>query len=364
MNKLGSYQRAATLITLLFIAFSVYLVYDASSVWAAYKYGDPFYYLKRQSIYSLIAISALFFGKKVPLEKARKYAIPFLIFTNILLILVLIPGIGIMKGGSYSWLGFGSLSFQPSELYKLALILFYASYLSDHFRDTVRFRTIIPLLLWLAAGGVLIMLQPDFGTLVVIGGALVVMLFLSKMKIRYFVFGGAGIAALFVAMILMEPYRMQRIVSFIDPFADPLGAGFQIIQSMFALGPGGLIGEGINASVQKYYYLPEPQTDFIFAIAVEEFGYLGGLLIIGGYFLLFFYLYRIARLKNEQFHYLLSMGLLALIAVQVIINLGVVTALFPVTGITLPFLSYGGSSLIMLSFSVGIIIGGKKKCAS
>ena len=204
------------------------------------------------------------------------------------------------------------------------------------------------------------MLQPDFGTLVVIGGAIIVLLFLSKLKLRYFIFGGILVLGLLIIMVMIEPYRMKRIVSFIDPFADPLGAGFQIIQSMFALGPGGLIGEGINSSIQKYYYLPEPQTDFIFAIAVEELGLLGGLIIILMYSGLFYCLYKIAKFRNHQFDFLLSIGLLSLIVIQVIINLGVVTALFPVTGITLPFLSYGGSSLITLSFSVGLIIGRNK----
>ena len=233
----------------------------------------------------------------------------------------------------------------------------FRDYLSNNFYESNKFKTIIPILISLIIGGILIMLQPDFGTLVVIGGSIIVMLFLSKLSLTYFIFGGIFVSLLLVLMVIIEPYRMQRIISFIDPFADPLGSGFQIIQSMFALGPGGLIGEGINASIQKYYYLPEPQTDFIFAIAVEEFGLIGGIIIILMYFLLFYYLYKIATLKNDQFNYLLSIGLLSLIVIQVIINLGVVTGLFPVTGITLPFLSYGGSSLIMLSFSVGLIIG-------
>lgn len=357
MNKLKKYQYNALFLTVAFIVFSVYLVYDASSVWAGYKYNDPEYYLKRQAIYSVIAIISLFVARRINIDKIQKYNKFFLLICYILLILVLIPGVGIVKGGSASWLGFSFLSFQPSELYKLSLIIFVASYISSHFSKTEKLKAFIPILLALGTGGVLIMLQPDFGTLVVIGGSIIVMLFLSKLKIRYFVFGGVVVVALLVVMILLEPYRMERITSFIDPFKDPLGSGFQIIQSMFALGPGGLIGEGLNSSIQKYYYLPEPQTDFIFAIAVEELGFIGGLIIISAYFLLFYYLYKIAHLKNNQYQYLLSMGLLSLIAIQVIINLGVVTSLFPVTGITLPFLSYGGSSLIMLSFSVGIIIG-------
>lgn len=360
MNKLNAYRLKATILTLVFIIFSIYLVYDASSVWANYKFNDEYYYLKRQSIYALLAGLSLFLGKKINIEIIKKYNNILLIICYILLILVLIPGIGIMKGGSYSWLGFSFLSFQPSEIYKLTLIIFISNFLSKNFQKTQSIKTVIPIIILLGIGAVLIMLQPDFGTLVVIGGTVIVMLFLSKLKLRYFFIGGGVIVLLLALMILIEPYRLQRITSFIDPFADPLGAGFQIIQSLFALGPGGLIGEGINASIQKYYYLPEPQTDFIFSIAVEEFGFIGGIIIIFCYFLLFYYLYKIAILKNSQYQYLMSIGFLSLIAIQVIINLGVVTSLFPVTGITLPFLSYGGSSLIMLSFSVGLIIGDKK----
>ncbi len=360
MNKLNKYRLSATILTLSFIIFSIYIVFDASNIWAGYKYNDQFYYLKRQVIYAILAIAALFIGIKIDIKKYKKLFIPSLIICNILLILVLIPGIGIVKGGSSSWLGFNSLSFQPSELYKIVLIVFVSDFLANHFYQSQSLKTFLPLLMVMIIGGVLIMLQPDFGTLVVTFGAVIIIFFLSKLPLKYFAIGGGIVGVLVVAMIVVEPYRLQRIVSFIDPFSDPLGAGFQIIQSMFALGPGGLIGEGVNSSVQKYYYLPEPQTDFIFSIIVEELGFIGGVIIIIAYFLLFYNLYKIAKHNHNQFNYLLSMGLISLIAIQVIINLGVVTALFPVTGITLPFLSYGGSSLISLSLACGIVIGGKK----
>ncbi len=360
MNKKDNYKLKAIIITLFFIVFSVYIVYDASSIWSKYKFNDEFYYLKRQSIYAFISILFLFLGQKIKIEKIKKYFIYCLLISYILLVLVLIPHIGITRGGSSSWLGFSFLSFQPSEIFKICLICYTGHYLSDNFSKTNKLKTIIPIILFLLIGAILIMLQPDFGTLVVIGSALIVQLFLSKMKIRYFLLGGGLITLLLILMIVIEPYRMKRITSFIDPFADPLGSGFQIIQSMFALGPGGLIGEGINSSIQKYFYLPEPQTDFIFSIIVEEFGFLGGLFIIILYFLLFYYLYKVIIYQNNRFKYLLSMGLLSLIVIQVIINLGVVVSLFPVTGITLPFLSYGGSSLVMLSFSVGLILGEEK----
>lgn len=357
MNKLKIYKKIASIVIIGFIIFSIYLVYDASNVWAEYKFNDEYYYLKRQLIYGLLAIISYFIARKIDILKYKKYFIPILIVCNILLVLVLIPGIGIMKGGSYSWLGFSFLSFQPSEIYKLSLITFTSYFLDKYYLKIKSIKHIIPLLIVLLVGAILIMLQPDFGTLVVIFSSVVVLLFLTKIKLSYFFVGGFFVVVIGIVMILIEPYRIDRIISFVDPFKDPLGSGFQIIQSLFAIGPGGLLGQGLNSSIQKYYYLPEPQTDFIFAILVEEFGLIGGVITILMYFYLFYILFKIAKLKNNQFNFLLSMGLLSLVVIQVVINLGVVTSLFPVTGITLPFLSYGGSSLIMLSFSMGLIVG-------
>ena len=357
MNNISKYIKNSLLLTVLLMIFSVYIIYDASSIWAQYKYNDSFYYLKRQIIYVILGFIILFFSRKINISFLKKYSFIFLLITLFLLILVVIPGVGINKGGSSSWLGFSFLSFQPSEIFKIAIIIFASKYLDLTFLKTASFKTIIPLLVVFLCGAILIMLQPDFGTLIVIFAAIVSMIFLSKLKFRYFIYSFVICLILFCVMIAIEPYRINRITAFIDPFSDPLGTGFQIIQSLYAIGPGGLVGEGINNSIQKYYYLPEPQTDFFYALIVEEFGLLGGLIILIIYLLLFYNLYKICKYSHSSFKYLLSFGFLSLMVVQVIINLGVVTSLFPVTGITLPFLSYGGSSLLSLCLCIGIITG-------
>ena len=337
------------------------MVKESSKIWASYLYKDEFYFFKRQAIYFILGVVSLFIGMKVNVELLRKYNIIFLIFSYVLLLLVLIPGLGITKNGSTSWLGVGSLSFQPSEFFKIAIIVFNSYFLSSNYKRSKKIFNILPMLVISILGILLIMLQPDFGTCMVILGAIFIQVLVSKLPGKWF----AGIITLgligVVILIFSKSYRMDRIYAFIDPFSDPLGSGFQIIQSLYALGPGGLIGQGINGSIQIHYYLPEPQTDFIFAIVVEEFGLIGGLIIIGLYSVIIFSSYILIKNENDLFKAYLSLGLLSVFLIQVIINLGVVIGLFPVTGITLPLISYGGSSLIVIMFSLGLIVNKGEK---
>ena len=341
--------------------FSIFMVYEASSVWSKFKYNDEFYYLKIQALYVFIGFFAMFLGSKININLLKKYALIFVIISLILLVLVIIPGVGLERGGSSSWLGFASFSFQPSELFKLAIICYFAKNIDKKYSYTDKIKTFILPFVLLGCGIGLIMLQPDFGTCVVTLATVFLLLFLTKLKYRYFIFAlGAGLVGM-SALIISAPYRLARITAFIDPFVDPLGSGFQIIQSLFALGPGGFLGKGINGSIQNHYYLPEPQTDFIYSIIVEEFGFLGGLGIIVLYGILFYMCILLIKEELSKFKIFMSCGILSLFMIQVIINLGVVTSLFPVTGITLPLLSYGGSSLVVLLFSLGLIINGGKE---
>ena len=196
----------------------------------------------------------------------------------------------------------------------------------------------------------------DYGTSMVILSAIIIMMFTSRLKIRYFVIAFFILLLFIGILIILAPYRAERITSFIDPFKDPLGSGFQMIQSLFSVSPGGFIGLGIDQSIQKYFYLPEPQTDFIFAIIVEEFGLLGGTIILVLYALLFYECFQIIRYSKDEFNAYFSLGILSLFLVQVLINLGVVVSILPVTGITLPLISYGGSSLCVLLFSLGLML--------
>ncbi len=353
------YSLYITFITFLLVVFGVFMVYSASSVWALAKFNDSFYYLKRQSLFALLGGIGFFIMTKISSDFLYKNATKIMIVSLVLLGLVLIPGLGIERNGSRSWFGIGPFAVQPSELFKIAIVIYAAKYISTHFNETKRLKGFLSLLLMMVIGFVLIMLQPDFGTAIVILSSLVLMMFITKLPTKYFVMmGGVGVLMI-VALIIMAPYRFQRITAFINPWSDPLGSGFQIIQSLYAIGPGALLGNGLFASYQKHFYLPEPQTDFIFAIIVEEFGLVGGIIILIAFALLFIFGFKLALNQDREFDALLITGLLGLIMVQVIINLGVVVSLLPVTGITLPLISYGGSSLSVCLCSLGLIASRK-----
>ncbi|KMY53537.1 MULTISPECIES: stage V sporulation protein E [Bacillaceae] len=339
------------------LTIGITMVYSASEIWAEYKFHDAFFFAKRQLLFAIVGFVAMLMIMNVEYWTWRRFSKTALIVCFVLLILVLIPGVGMVRNGSQSWIGAGAFSIQPSEFMKLAMIIFLAGYLSENQKHMIYFRKgLLPALgLAFTAFG-LIMLQPDLGTGTVMIGTCLVMIFLSGARIFHFsLMGLAGIAG-FVALVLSAPYRIKRITSFLDPWSDPLGSGFQIIQSLYAIGPGGLFGLGIGGSRQKYYYLPEPQTDFIFAILAEELGFIGGIFILLLFSLLFWRGIRIALNAPDLFGSFLAAGIISMLAIQVIINIGVVTGLMPVTGITLPFLSYGGSSLTLMLAAFGILL--------
>lgn len=356
VDKVRIYRRNALIVTFLILIFGVYMVYDASYVWAEYKYDDSFYFIKRQALFALIGIILFFIGKKISLDFLKKHVNKLIIISLVLLVLVLIPGIGLVRGGSSSWLGFSFLSIQPSEFFKIAIILYFAKFIEKNYKDTLKIKTIFMPLFIVFLGLLLIMLQPDFGTAMVILASIIIQMFVTRLKFRYFVISFFVLIGFIVLLIVLAPYRALRITSFIDPFKDPLGSGFQMIQSLFAISPGSLLGLGISSSIQKFYYLPEPQTDFIFAIVVEEFGLIGGTILLFMYGFLFYNCFQLIKYTLNRFQLYFSLGLLALFLVQVLINLGVVTSLLPVTGITLPLVSYGGSSLCVLLFSLGLML--------
>ncbi|HEX6922616.1 MAG TPA: stage V sporulation protein E [Bacillales bacterium] len=345
------------LTTLTLLAIGLVMVYSASAVWASYNYGDSFYFAKRQLLFAGLGVIAMFFMMNVEYWTWRKWAKIGLMICFALLILVLIPGIGEIHGGARSWLGVGAFSIQPSEFAKIGLIIFLAKFLSENQKKITSFKKgMLPSLALVIAGFGVIMLQPDLGTGVVLVGTCVVMIYVAGAKISHFVgLGFVGLAGL-VGLIVSAPYRMERITSFLDPWSDPLGTGFQIIQSLYAIGPGGLLGFGLGHSRQKFQYLPEPQTDFIFSILAEELGFIGASFVILLFCLLLWRGIRIALSAPDLYGSLLAVGIIGMVAVQVMINIAVVTGMMPVTGITLPFLSYGGSSLTLTLVSVGILL--------
>ncbi|TCT26869.1 spore cortex peptidoglycan biosynthesis regulator SpoVE [Melghiribacillus thermohalophilus] len=348
-----------TLIVVIFalLLIGVVMVYSSSAVWASYKFEDAFFYAKRQLLFSIVGLVAMYVMMNISYVKWKDLAKPILIGCFVLLIAVLIPGVGMVRGGARSWIGVGAFSIQPSEFMKLGMIIFMAKLLSERQKYITSLKEgFIPALLLVFVPFGLIILQPDLGTGVVLVGTCMVMIFVGGAKISHFV--GLALIGLagFVGLILSAPYRINRIKAFLNPWEDPLGDGFQIIQSLYAIGPGGLMGLGLGQSLQKFFYLPEPQNDFIFAILAEELGFIGGSFVILLFFLMLWRGIRIALHAPDLFGSLLALGIVGMIAIQVFINISVVIGLIPVTGITLPFLSYGGSSLTITLLAIGILL--------
>ena len=343
--------------TLLILTIGVIMVYSASAVLALHDFGDSYYYLKRQLIFAVLGIVAMIITMNTDYRLWKRFAKVGIIISFVLLILVLIPGIGVVRGGARSWLGIASFGIQPSEFMKLAMILFISKLLSEQHSRITSFRTgLMPMLLLLGSAFGLIMLQPDLGTGAVLIGATMMVIFTAGARISHIVWLGAAGFAGIVGLIAAAPYRLRRITAFLDPWEDPLGAGYQAIQSLYAIGPGGLVGLGLGMSRQKYNYLPEPQTDFIFSIIAEELGFIGGATVLLLFLMLVWRGMRIAITAPDTFGSLLAVGIVGMIAVQVLINIAVVTGMMPVTGITLPLISAGGSSLTLMLTAIGILL--------
>lgn len=350
------------IITIILSVIGLYQVYSSSRVWALYSKGDSMYYFNKQLIFMLVGYFFLFLFSKINLEKIFKLDKWILLTSFVLLGLVLIPGISMVKNGSRSWLGSGSLAFQPSEISKFALILFSSSYLASNYKKSDKFfKSAFWVLLISGITFLLIMLQPDFGSGIVILLSIFIMTFTSRTHLKHYMYLGAIGMVGMILLIVAEPYRLERITSYINPFEDPLGSGFQIIQSLYSLSPGGLIGEGIDGSIQKHFYLPEPQTDFIFAILCEEWGFIGGVIVLLLFLGFIIEGLRISKRQQDLKRSYLGVGVVSVISIQVIINLSVVVGLMPVTGITLPFISYGGTSLIVTLALTGLLLNISKK---
>mgnify|MGYP004474279409 FL=1 len=339
------------------IILSLFMIYSASFIWANYKFSNPFKYVINQAIFSLIGLVLLYIISKINYKIYYKKASLILLICVILLILVLIPGLGNIRNGSRSWFVIGPFSLQPSEFSKIGLIIFTSKYLANSNKFLKDYKKgIFPILFILLFIFGLIMLEPDFGTGMIIVVSIIAMLFVAGVNMKFFlILGLVGVLGI-VGLIIIAPYRMDRITSFLNPWSDPLGTGFQIIQSLYAIGPGGLFGTGYLNSRQKNFYLPEPQTDFIFSIISEEFGVMGVLIVLGLFSILLITCLKISLKQTDKFPKYLAFGLTFQLIVQVIMNLSVVIGLIPVTGVTLPFLSYGGSSLLTSLVAIGIIL--------
>lgn len=342
---------------LILLCFGIIMVFSSSSVSALSLKKDSLYFLKRQVIFSLIGLLGMGYFSKLDYWHIKRYEKSIVITMFILLVIVLIPGIGMKLNDARRWIGFGSFTIQPSELAKLGMVIYLASGL-ERKGEKVRsfFGGVFPFLLVMTITCGLIVIEPHLSATVLIGATTFIMLFVSGSNMAHmFSLGGAG-ALTVAALTFSKGYRMSRYTAFVDPWKDAQGKGFQIIQSLYALGSGGLIGVGLGQSRQKYFYLPEPQNDFIFAIIGEELGFLGAAFVILMFMFFIWRGYNAALTAPDQFGKLLATGITTLIALQFLINISVATASMPVTGMPLPFISYGGTSLTITLAQVGILL--------
>lgn len=352
-----SYDYILLVPTLMLLVLGLVATYSASSFLAEHRWGDSYFYLKRQGIFCLVGIGLMIVAKNIPTALYRKLVYPVLIFSLLLLVLLLIPGISTKVGGSSRWLRYGDLSFQPSELAKLALSIYIAySMAKKGSKMGVFSKGFLPHLLVSGIFMTLILLQPDLGTSVIIGCWVLVLLFVGGVNILQLFFTLVLFAPILLWLIWQENYRLRRWWVFLNPWQDPDGLGFQIIHSFLALGSGGLFGVGLGNSKQKLFYLPEPHTDFILAILGEELGLIGLSFVVILFAVLIVRGIRIALNANDIYDTYLATGISMMMGLQVLINMGVVLGLLPTKGLTLPLISYGGSSLVMTLFNIGVLL--------
>ena len=357
-KKLRSGDFLLTIFTAMLVIFGIIMVFSASYYYSISQDGNAYSYLLRHGMWAVLGFGAMIFGAAVDYRIYRKFAIPLLILGVILLALLFTP-LGHSANNATRWIAVGPVTIMPGELAKLFVIIFTAWFLSekpDRIKSPVR--GILPLLVVAAVYGAMIIQQPNLSTAITVCGIIIAMMLVAGMKWRYFAgLAGVGAAGILSILLFMEDsYWYQRLTSFVDPFQDPLNEGYQAVQSLLALGSGGLFGVGLGKSVQKNLYLPEPQNDFILAIIGEELGFVGLILLIALYCCFLWRGVHIAINAPDQFGMLLASGIVLMVGIQVILNIAVVTSSMPATGINLPFVSYGGNALLMFMFSVGVLL--------
>ncbi len=348
-------RRNVIISTVILAVIGIVMIYSASSYSAALHTGDSLFYVKKQLFGFLAGIVMLFLGYKTRIEWLAKLKWVIYLFSLILLLVLFIPGVGVTSYGATRWINLGFITLQSSEIAKFGLVIFLATYLYEHPPITVK-ALIVPVTLSLIYC-VSVMLEPNMSITLVIGASMIVMLFLGGMKKKHIVVGLICVLIVVPLLILIEPYRIKRLVAFLNPWENPKGEGYQLIQSYYALGSGGLFGVGLFNSRQKYLYLPFAESDFIFSVIGEELGLIGCLIVLCIYGVLIFSGIRIALKASDNRKRMLAAGITAVIAIQTLLNVAVVSGSVPPTGVPLPYISAGGSSLMVFMFSSGILAG-------
>ncbi|MBA7575352.1 putative peptidoglycan glycosyltransferase FtsW [subsurface metagenome] len=347
------------IVTIILVVIGTVMIYSSSSIIALEKHGDGYHYIKKQIVFVLLGLGVMIGVSRIPYRYWGKAAVAYLaVFISIaLLSLLFVPGFGTKVGGATRWLRAGGVSFQVSEMVKIALVIFLAHYLTKKVAHIKEFSRVfmIPLAVLLIILG-LVLCQADFGAAVIMVIVFMLMFYLAGSRITYL----AGLAAAAIpvgaVLIMQESYRMQRLLSFLNPWEDPSKTGFQIIQSFISFGSGGTFGVGLGNSMQKLFYLPEPHTDFILSVIAEEGGFIGVVIVVVLFSILIFRGFVISFHCTDLFGMLLSSGLTAVIALEAFINMAAVMGLVPTKGLVLPFLSYGGTSLMMCMMVIGILL--------
>jgi cell division protein FtsW len=344
-------------VVLALVFLGVVMVYSASAIIAADRFGDPFFFLKKQLFWAFLGGGLLWAALRLDYRRLERLVVPLLVVSIALLVLVLLPPFGQAINGTRRWFRIGPLSFQPVELAKFALVLYLASFLTRRAAALRSFwQGLFPILLVAGTMALLTFVQPDLGNSLALVVLTLVLAYLAGAPVKHMAWVAAAALPLVTLAVALKPYRWRRMLAFVNPWDDPQGSGFQIIQSFLALGSGGLTGRGLGGSKQKLFYLPEPYTDFIFAIVGEELGLIGAVCVIALFAVLIWRGLRVGLRAPDPFGSYLALGLTVMLATQTLVNLGVVMGALPTKGLPLPFVSFGGSALLMTMFSAGVLL--------
>ena len=346
------------MVVLTLIAIGVVMIYSSTAIYAWERFKDGAYFLKRQLLFVFIGALACVSVMAVDYRKLGRYAKVLVLLSLFLLLLLHLPGVSREISGAKRWFRIMGFSFQPSEFASLAVIIYTAFFLSVKGNQRIEHFTFgfLPVIVVLGMVSLLILVQPDLGTVIALSMVVLIMLFSAGARLRHILYIGLLAAPVLYLLVFSVPYRFKRIMAFINPWADPLGSGFQLIQSQVALGSGGIFGKGLGKSMQKLFYLPAAHTDFIFSIIGEELGLLAALAIVALFVIFFINGAKVVKRASDSFGAFLSLGIISLISLKAVINIGVSTAIFPTKGLPLPFISYGGSSLVFDMIGVGLLL--------
>jgi len=360
-KRRGSVDIPFTLLTLLLLLIGVIMVLSASYARAYYDLehetgGNAAYYFIRQSLFAVCGVAVMFFCSRLPMSFYRKVSPAVLIAAAAFLVLVLVPGIGSKVNGARRWINLGFTTFQPSEIAKIGVVMYFAALICRRKNEMRDIKKVWPFAAILVGIAVLLVLEPHFSATIIILAIGIVMLFIGGARLSWFLIGGGAAAGILFAAYKFVGYVQARVTAWLDPFADMSDDGWQIVQSLYSIGSGGLLGLGLGNSRQKYLYLPEEHNDFIFSVVCEELGYIGAILILIFFALLIIRGYWLSMHARDRYSFLVGTGLTTLLAIQVILNVAVCTNTVPCTGISLPFFSYGGTALLLQMAEMGIIL--------